>query len=65
MDGVTTSSAVASHELAGILDKVKQVDVSFLGFKHQKQKYFNVVELNLISTERLVELKNASYPCEV
>ena len=36
IDGITTSSAVIAHEMAGVLDKVKRVDGKKLGFAQKK-----------------------------
>jgi len=61
VDGVTTSSAVVSHELAGTLDKVKRVPVGQLALDPQKQNFFNVFEATLLRPEQIEELKNESF----
>jgi len=53
IDGVCTSSAVVSHEMAGTLDKVKMVDGVSLGFKPEKLPSFGLVEATILTPELL------------
>jgi hypothetical protein len=56
VDGVTTSSAVVSHEMAGTLDRVKRVDGAALGFPESCLPHGGHFELSLVSEEILEEL---------
>jgi len=52
IDGVTTSSAVVSHEMGGVLDKVKRIDANLLGEKlldMSKMPRGNIFELTVMS----------------
>jgi hypothetical protein len=57
IDGVTTSSAVIAHEMAGTLDKVKRVDGRKLGFPEEILPRGNVFEATIMSKELLDTLK--------
>ena len=57
IDGVTTSSAVIAHEMAGSLEEVKRVDGLQLGFSDKMLPRGNVFEATLISSAFLEELK--------
>src|SRR5208283_1098008 len=48
VDGVTTSSAVVSHELGGVLDRVKRVDGTLLGLLQKLLPRGNTFELTLL-----------------
>lgn len=57
IDGVTTSSAVISHEMSGSLDRVKMCDASSLGFDRSKMPRGNVFEFTELSDEELKVLR--------
>ena len=51
IDGVTTSSAVIAHEMAGTLDRVKRLDGRKLGFDARILPKGFTFEFNDISSE--------------
>ena len=51
VDGVTTSSAVVAHEMAGVLDEVNRVDGIALGFEAEKLPRGRVFEITKLSEE--------------
>ncbi|NLM97414.1 MAG: hypothetical protein GX175_07385 [Halanaerobiaceae bacterium] len=51
VDGVTTSSAVISHEMAGALEKVHRVDGRKLGFPEAKLPIDNLIEASIMTEE--------------
>ncbi|NLX85219.1 MAG: hypothetical protein GXZ00_06340 [Synergistaceae bacterium] len=53
IDGVTTSSAVISHEMSGSLDRVKMCDASQFGLDRSKMPRGNVFEFTDLSDEDL------------
>jgi len=55
IDGVCTSSAVVSHEMAGTLERVKRADGIELGFKPEKLSSFGMVEATILSSELLAQ----------
>ena len=57
VDGVTTSSAVIAHEMAGALEEVKRVDGIQLGFSEAELPRGNVFEVNLMPPDSLEQLK--------
>jgi len=57
IDGVTTSSAVVAHEMAGVLDIVRRVDGKKLGFSKNKLPMGELFEITKMSSELLVQLK--------
>lgn len=57
IDGVTTSSAVIAHEMAGALEEVKRVDGLELGLPEKMLPRGNVFEATLMSAECLEELE--------
>jgi deoxyhypusine synthase len=57
VDGVTTSSAVVAHEMAGVLDEVKRVDGKKLGFTGEMLPLGDVFEITRMSDELLDQLK--------
>jgi hypothetical protein len=57
VDGVTSSSAVVAHEMAGVLDEVKRVDGVKAGFDEGKLPRGNVFEVTKMSEELLGEIK--------
>lgn len=57
IDGVTTSSAVVAHEMAGVLEEVKRVDGVALGFPEEKLPRGNVFEATVMPDELLETLK--------
>ncbi len=59
IDGVTTSSAVIGHEMAGTLDRVKMCNASQLGLPEEKMPRGNVFEFTrMTEEERNVLRKN-------
>ncbi len=50
IDGVTTSSAVIAHEMAGVLDEVKRVDGRKLGFSKSILPNGDIFEVSLIKS---------------
>ena len=56
IDGVTTSSAVIAHEMAGVLDEVKRVDGRKLGFSKSILPNGDIFEVSLIKSEFSNEL---------
>ncbi len=56
IDGVTTSSAVVAHEMAGTLDKVKRVDGRLLGFGPEVLPKGFTFEFTQMSAEALAEV---------
>ena len=57
IDGVTTSSAVAAHEMAGVLDKVKRVDGKNLGFVSKILPRGDIFEITLMEANLLEQIK--------
>ncbi len=57
VDGVTTSSAVVAHEMAGVLDEVKRVDGKQLGFSGKNLPRGGIFEITKMSPELLDQLK--------
>ena len=57
VDGVTTSSAVVAHEMAGVLDEVKRVDGKKLGFSAKILPRGDIFEISKMSPEWLDQLK--------
>jgi len=57
VDGVTTSSAVIAHEMAGSLEEVRRVDGTQLGFSEDVLPRDNVFEVTLMPAARLKQLK--------
>jgi len=57
VDGVTTSSAVVAHEMAGVLDEVKRVDGKKLGFPGKILPRGDIFEITKMSPELLEQLK--------
>jgi len=53
IDGVSTSSAVIGHEMAGALEKVKRIDGKAFGFDPDKLPCDGQVEVSLISDKML------------
>ena len=58
IDGVTSSSAVIAHEMAGVLDEVKRVDGIEIGFSEDKLPRGNIFEITKMSEELLSQLRN-------
>ncbi len=58
VDGVTTSSAVIAHEMAGALEEVKRVDGTKLGFPEDILPKGNTFEVTLMPDEFLKQLEN-------
>ncbi|MCP4613711.1 MAG: hypothetical protein GY845_33905 [Planctomycetes bacterium] len=56
VDGVTTSSAVVAHEMAGTLEEVKRVDGLQLGIKEDILPRGNVFEATLTSADWLEQI---------
>lgn len=57
IDGVTTSSAVVNHELAGALEKTHRVDGTRLGFPVEKLPLDRLVEASLMTEDELQTLE--------
>lgn len=57
VDGVTSSSAVVAHEMAGVLDEVIRVDGVELGFPANKLPRGNIFEITKMSDELFNQLK--------
>ena len=57
IDGVTSSSAVVAHEMAGVLDEVKRVDGVELGFDQKKLPRGKIFEITKMSDELLEQIK--------
>ncbi|MCD6137310.1 MAG: hypothetical protein J7J91_01785 [Deltaproteobacteria bacterium] len=55
IDGVSTSSAVINHEMAGSLEKVKRIDGASFGFDREKLPSDGFFEVSILSKERLEE----------
>nr|MBF0223067.1 hypothetical protein [Desulfobulbaceae bacterium] len=55
IDGVCTSSAVVSHEMAGTLDKVKRADGRALGFSDDKLPSFGMVEATVLPPDIMAQ----------
>jgi len=58
VDGVTTSSAVIAHEMAGALEEVKRVDGTKLDFPEDILPKGNTFEVTLMPDEFLKQLEN-------
>jgi hypothetical protein len=58
IDGVTTSSAVIAHEMAGSLDRVKRVNGKKLGFPAEILPRGDVFEVTVMSNSFLKQLKS-------
>jgi hypothetical protein len=56
VDGVTTSSAVVAHEMAGVLDRVKRVDGQSLGLPSTILPRGGTFELTLVDDETIEEI---------
>lgn len=57
IDGVTTSSAVVSHEMGGCLDLVKMCDASQFGFNEDVMPRGNVFEFTQLSKKDIEQLQ--------
>jgi hypothetical protein len=57
VDGVTTSSAVVSHEMGGVLDRVKRVDGQAVGVDLRLLPKGGAFELSLLDDEALAEIE--------
>ncbi len=57
IDGVTSSSAVVAHEMAGVLDLVRRVDGKKIGFPQNKLPRGEIFEITKMSAELLSQLK--------
>jgi hypothetical protein len=57
IDGVSTSSAVINHEMAGTLEKVKRFDGVSFGFERQKLPSDSFFEVSILSKARLEEFQ--------
>jgi len=55
IDGISTSSAVIDHEMAGTLEKVKRVDGVAFGFEHNKLPSDGFLEASILPPELLEE----------
>jgi hypothetical protein len=57
VDGVSTSSAVVNHEMAGTLERVKRIDGAALGLPPASLPMDGVFEVSLLSDEALAALR--------
>jgi len=57
VDGVTTSSAVVAHEMAGVLDEVKRVDGKKLGIPGKLLPRGGIFEINKMNPDLVDQLK--------
>ncbi|OQY15562.1 MAG: hypothetical protein B6I32_06795 [Desulfobacterium sp. 4572_20] len=57
IDGVSTSSAVINHEMAGTLEKVRRFDGVTFGFEREKLPSDGFFEVSILSKERLEEIQ--------
>jgi len=57
IDGVSTSSAVINHEIAGTLEKVKRFDGVSFGFDREKLPSDGFFEASILSKEGLEEIQ--------
>ena len=57
IDGVTTSSAVVAHEMAGALEKVHRVDGRKLGIPQEKLPIDNLIEASILPEEDALMIK--------
>jgi hypothetical protein len=57
IDGVSTSSAVINHEMAGTLEKVKRFDGVAFGFERDKLPSDGFFEVSILSKARLEEFQ--------
>ena len=55
IDGVSTSSAVINHEMAGTLEKVKRIDGAAFGFDHRKLPSDGQFEVSILPKTRIEE----------
>jgi len=56
VDGISTSSAVVNHEMAGTLEKVKRIDGAALGLDPEALPLDGQFEVTLLSDEELEEV---------
>ena len=61
IDGVSTSSAVINHEMAGTLEKVKRFDGAAFGIDPEKLPSDGVFEVSLLSKAKLREYEKEIY----
>jgi hypothetical protein len=57
IDGVTSSSAVVAHEMAGVLDVVRRVDGKKVGFAKEKLPRGDIFEITKMSPDALTQLQ--------
>jgi len=57
IDGISTSSAVINHEIAGTLEKVKRFDGVAFGFEREKLPSDGFFEVSILSKARLEEVQ--------
>jgi len=57
VDGITTSSAVIAHELAGTLDRVRMCDAAQFDFDKQKMPRGNLFEFTVMPPNLLTQLR--------
>ena len=57
IDGITSSSAVVAHEMAGVLDMVKRVDGKKLGFTKEKLPRGDIFEISNMTADLLQEIQ--------
>ena len=57
IDGITTSSAVIAHEMAGVLDEVKRVDGKSFGIEPSMLPRGDIFEVTCLSPELIFEFE--------
>jgi len=57
VDGITTSSAVVAHEMAGVLDRVKRIESSGHGIDQRILPQGGIFELSLIDEGQMEEVE--------
>ena len=58
IDGVSTSSAVINHEMAGTLEKVKRIDGEALGIEKSRLPSDGIFEVSILSEDMLEEFEH-------
>ena len=61
IDGISTSSSVINHEMAGTLEKVKRFDGVAFGFERERLPSDGFFEVSILSKSRLDEFEREIY----
>ena len=61
IDGISTSSSVINHEMAGTLEKVKRFDGVAFGFKRERLPSDGFFEVSMLSKSRLEQFEREIY----